>query len=351
MPKTAPRIPDIDLENWMGNLPENIKEKSLTWLSIPGSHNSGTCDLSSEAGNDAFCVNIPMFARPWATCQRFPITYQLEHGIRYLDFRLDFDSTKDRFFITHFLRSKSSPKTCLESVRIFLEEHPKEVVIIDFQHFYHFSDSLKDQFLAGVLDLFESMVCPVPNEDQLLTLAYMQANGFQVVLINRYKACKSCKTPKNLFFSPRDFPTYWPDTDNATEVIDKAKMACRIQHSFGYITQLVLTLQGAKNFVYLDLRNFYKSRMYGKAMTWLHNITGGSQPNIIITDFIDFHNFSFPRAVIKLNYLKEGESLSDLETSHVNVHVESKSLSPVRIEHEQPRLRWIRMRPIVKGGN
>ncbi|BES96249.1 Phosphatidylinositol-specific phospholipase C, X domain containing [Nesidiocoris tenuis] len=311
----------INLSNWMTNLPDDVKKRPLRRLSIPGSHNSGTCDLSRKAGNDAFCMNIPAFARPWSKCQRDTIKTQLEFGIRYLDIRLDFDDTKSAFYITHFLRSKSHPIQCMETVKTFLDAHPEEVVIVDFQHYYHFSLELVDEFLTCVVELFGRKICPVPTDADSLTLQYLQENHYQVLLINRYQCRGESVGNSNLFFRSTDFPTFWPNTDDGEKVIDVAKeVALNRIGSFGYITQLVLTAQGPKNFVYLSLKSFHTSRLWGKAMAWLRSLKGGSQPSIVITDFIDYQNYTFPITVIMLNYLKDGEIIKD------NMSIETASL-------------------------
>lgn len=83
-----------DLENWMGNLPNEIRTKiPLINLSIPGTHDScayGVTSRSKIAPDAEEAVKIlyhfvPCIVRKWAKTQKYSLYEQLENGIRYMN--------------------------------------------------------------------------------------------------------------------------------------------------------------------------------------------------------------------------------------------------------------------------
>ena len=104
-----------DLSNWMRDLPESKQSQSITELIIPGSHNSGTFELSKKlpVGPDESELvqklgNNPILGKltksiiyRWGKCQHCSIVDQLHLGIRYFDFRIG--KVQGNFRILHAL--------------------------------------------------------------------------------------------------------------------------------------------------------------------------------------------------------------------------------------------------------
>lgn len=83
--------PNIDLENWMGRLPEYVRYKvPIIYLAIPGTHNSMTYGItrSSKIAPDAdesirrLHRLFPVIVRRWSKNQKINVTQQLTIGIR-----------------------------------------------------------------------------------------------------------------------------------------------------------------------------------------------------------------------------------------------------------------------------
>ena len=100
-----------------------------------------------------FFFDIPI--AKWSVTQKTNLTTQLQSGIRYFDMRvaiypsncgegIDNSSTNiySCFYIVHGQYANRVIKE-LKVIRNFLQQHPKEVVILDFQHFYKTNDYLK----------------------------------------------------------------------------------------------------------------------------------------------------------------------------------------------------------------
>jgi len=101
---------------WMTALPDDM---SLLNVSIPGTHDTGTCELES--------INFG-----FSKCQNMSISQQLDFGIRYFDLRVDVEILTNTMFITHgglpcILRFD----TVIEKTNDFLKAHPNEVVIFE----------------------------------------------------------------------------------------------------------------------------------------------------------------------------------------------------------------------------
>eukprot|EP00745_Piridium_sociabile_P033934 TRINITY_DN58336_c0_g1_i2.p2 TRINITY_DN58336_c0_g1~~TRINITY_DN58336_c0_g1_i2.p2 ORF type:complete len:140 (-),score=6.11 TRINITY_DN58336_c0_g1_i2:729-1148(-) len=67
----------MTLANWMSKVP-GVADKLLVELSIPGSHDSATCEFPFSTG---------LFVS-WGKCQEMTVGEQLRTGIRYFDLRI-----------------------------------------------------------------------------------------------------------------------------------------------------------------------------------------------------------------------------------------------------------------------
>ncbi|KAK9701858.1 hypothetical protein K7432_011544 [Basidiobolus ranarum] len=119
----AGKLPDApDLTNrsrWMEETAECVpgfKNKKLYEISIPATHNSATY-TTIQAGS------------PWVVCQRHPIYTQLRGGIRSLDFRVCDDSGDSNLWVSHGSLC-SHLINHLEEIKQFLNENPKEIVLV-----------------------------------------------------------------------------------------------------------------------------------------------------------------------------------------------------------------------------
>ncbi|MGA9637853.1 phosphatidylinositol-specific phospholipase C [Flavobacterium sp.] len=106
-----------NMSNWMGALDET---KSLTALSIPGTHDSGA-------------LHEPFFGT--TVCQTLTIDEQLKAGVRYLDIRGR--HIRNNFEIYHREVSQNLTFTdVLNSCKTFLSKNPSETIIMSLKEEY-----------------------------------------------------------------------------------------------------------------------------------------------------------------------------------------------------------------------
>jgi hypothetical protein len=142
------------LANWMGNMGPVIANQTVLDLSLPGSHDTMTYDLSTAMsdgyeGLPSIVTTIlhaltPLvageFIRDQGRTQAMNITEQLEGGVRFIDFRImltsapaleveaEAEAGKD-WYCLHGCQTNHPAKEYLLQVRKWLDDHPKEVVV------------------------------------------------------------------------------------------------------------------------------------------------------------------------------------------------------------------------------
>lgn len=308
--------------SWMNELPEHLHCISLTKIAIPGSHDSFTYDINKS--NDICKVNIPEFLRKFVNCrfvryfiynwsitQTLNVIDQLENGIRYFDIRVASKVERDKrlAFYVHGMYSRNILQY-LEEMKEFLESHRKEVVLLDFNHFYDMFPDDHCQLIENVLDIFGSMVCPVRDLDTL-SLEWMWSNGYQVIIIYH---C-SCDPVHEFLWSASSIRSRWPDKRSCEDVVkflDEEWSREREFPSKFKVYQEVLTPD--TNFILKRIRQNLKEslidlRAFEKFVKWIRSrpsrpeseITK-NQANIFIADFIELNGFA--DAVINLNLVE-----------------------------------------------
>lgn len=127
---TQPNLPynykNFTPGNWMSNFLA-IDALSFAELVLPGAHNSG---VDKKAYYAAPGVSH------WAACQNNSFYYQLTHGARALDLRLEYELGSNgvgTFWFQHNgFRSSRSLENLITSVIRFLQENPDEFIVLDF---------------------------------------------------------------------------------------------------------------------------------------------------------------------------------------------------------------------------
>lgn len=139
----------IPLSDWMAALyppgSEQAGTKLLSDLAIPGSHDSGTFSLDvrmpdEQQGSNCTSWNTlfsldPSLIFAFAVAQTEDLVTQLDGGIRYLDLRIAFTGEAETGWrIVHTFFSAWDLAYTLQTVVDWADEHPNEIVILDFQH-------------------------------------------------------------------------------------------------------------------------------------------------------------------------------------------------------------------------
>eukprot|EP00658_Telonema_sp_P-2_P071898 TRINITY_DN6110_c0_g2_i2.p1 TRINITY_DN6110_c0_g2~~TRINITY_DN6110_c0_g2_i2.p1 ORF type:complete len:567 (-),score=113.09 TRINITY_DN6110_c0_g2_i2:364-2064(-) len=140
---------DLILSDWMGQTMAVIGNQSVLDLSLPGTHDSLTYDLSlvvSDGGIDgeddlsAIAHDLtelgiaPDLITDWirqnAQTQVLNVTEQLDNGIRFIDFRIMYEAVQKEWFGLHMLQTSQPSLDYLHQIREWVDAHPKEIVVL-----------------------------------------------------------------------------------------------------------------------------------------------------------------------------------------------------------------------------
>ncbi|KAF5270660.1 hypothetical protein FQA39_LY01398 [Lamprigera yunnana] len=312
----------INLEFWMTNLPAQLRQWPLINLAIPGSHDSMTANItrSSKLAPDAEVILkrlrwlgpiLRAFMYKWCRTQNLNTVEQLKSGIRYFDLRVATKPGSTYPYFVHGLYSNEIVSS-LNDFRDFVETHPDEVLILDFQHFYSFSDLDHNNLVELINVIFKDKLLPRSNDLKHVSLNFMTSiNKYQVIVIYR-------KGNSELFLWPGNFfPTPWPATVSKADLIQKLDNGLAHRRSdIAYISQFLLTPTN-----WFVFKNFYSSLkkkcvlpLQNTKLDWINRqkIGGEKGINIVIGDFIDIENNQFMIDIIELNFKHSDSSLISL---------------------------------------
>ncbi|NXM39478.1 PLCX3 protein, partial [Gymnorhina tibicen] len=305
--------------DWMAALPGSLHSTPLTNLAIPGSHDSFSfyIDEASPVGPEqpetvqnfvsVFGTVAKKLMRKWLATQTMNFTSQLGAGIRYFDLRI---STKPRdpdneLYFAHGLFS-AKVKEGLEEINAFLAEHPKEVVFLDFNHFYGMQKCHHEKLVQMLKDIYGNKMCPAIFAHEV-TLQYLWEKEHQVLVFYH-----SPVAVEVAFLWPGQMmPAPWANTTDTEKLIQflQASITERRKKGSFFISQVVLTPKASTvvKGVASGLRETITERALPAMMEWVRTQKAGeSGVNIITADFVELGDFI--STVIKLNYaLDEGE--------------------------------------------
>ncbi|XP_041055931.1 PI-PLC X domain-containing protein 1-like isoform X3 [Carcharodon carcharias] len=130
---------------------------------------------------------IPCITRPeiykWCRTQESSITEQLEAGIRFFDLRVAHkpNDTSDHLYFVHGIFTTVTVLEALKEFRLWLETHPKEVVILACRFIDKMNEQQHHELIQEMKDLFGSKVCPKTSVE-LVSLKRLWELGYQVII-------------------------------------------------------------------------------------------------------------------------------------------------------------------------
>ncbi|XP_066596724.1 PI-PLC X domain-containing protein 3 [Prorops nasuta] len=285
-----------NLESWMSLLSPSLKKLPIIQLAIPGSHNSMTYTIMPEndIGPDepAYirmlgCI-CTFAAKPiifnWSITQDSTIIQQLNGGVRYLDLRVATKSASNDFYFLHGLYGEKINKS-LEDILNWLNHHPNEIIILDFQHFYSFSHYDHEKLIKLITNMFHGKLCPVYETFNHITLEWLSSLKNQIILIYR-----DINARNHAYFWPNNFwPTPWPNTTSTDRLIAFLSNNLRSKNdNLGFVSQCLLT----PNFPYVlkhlcgNLRKSLVRSCQTPIYTWINEQCPGKfGMNIVIAGF------------------------------------------------------------------
>lgn len=110
--------------------------------------------------------------------------------LRYFDIRVA--TRESKFYFVHGLFG-ADLQPLLSEVRLFLAQHPGEVVMLDFQHFHGLSEQDHAALVALLKSTFATTLCPMFNYPHNLTLDLLARLKYQVIRYSRSKKMRERK--------------------------------------------------------------------------------------------------------------------------------------------------------------
>ncbi|XP_027715280.1 PI-PLC X domain-containing protein 1 [Vombatus ursinus] len=178
---------------WMSELPPKLWDIPLHHLSIPGSHDTMTYCLNKKSPisqNQSKLLQvlnkvIPCITRPvvlkWSTTQALNINEQLDAGIRYFDLRIAhmIDGSEKNLHFVHLIYTTALVEDTLTDISEWLQNHPKEVVILACRNFEGMTNELHQYLVTCIKNIFGKTLCP---RGELLTLKQLWRHGYRVIV-------------------------------------------------------------------------------------------------------------------------------------------------------------------------
>lgn len=295
--------------NWMGELPDRLRSESLKNIAIPGSHDSFSffldCQSPVASGSPDTVRNLvavfgdaaKKIVHSWSVTQALNFKQQLDLGIRYFDFRISRCPGKEGFYFVHGLHGLGV-SDCLREINDWLNEHPREVIIIDFNHLYCMQEK-HSELISCIEEAFSSKLCP-EMDLEAVTLNVLCDEGWQVITI--YHDETSVKHTN--IWQGTIIHSVWPNTAEAPKmvnILDAHHTRGRPPDKF-YVSQGVLTPTGTT--ILQHIGNNLKGVLAGTAIRntkhFLQDKTiGPTGINIVIADFVEMEQYV--EAVLALN--------------------------------------------------
>jgi len=313
-------------DRWMKDLSHILQDVKLSNIKIPASHDSGTYAIN-DSNSDSYSVditsdpvmaliptlvnifsayhlnttNIKSFVAPWVRTQKCSIVDQLNHGLRHFDLRVCRD-TDLIFKLCHALNAKPVAEELL-AIKAWSDDHPSELISLDFNHLYGFSTLAIHQAFANVtLSILGSENIASELTFNNTYSEFRDANKrFKLFYANSYLAPLLLAEPSSNMVTP------WPNVQN----LDLLKLSlnttlnARSDFSKGFVSQVVLTpsLYMMVNGIVSHPRTFsvedLSKQQYSILSSWLQEFDR-DKINIVNTDF---YYTNFVKDIIKLNYV------------------------------------------------
>ncbi|CAH8543976.1 PI-PLC X domain-containing protein 3 [Schistosoma haematobium] len=315
----------INPRSWMSDLPSHISQKALNLISIPGSHNSFTYSITQRSPPSPdgpifrldTCLPRPFLSRilyPWSVTQSLSLFDQLEAGIRYFDFRIcarqkclnKCKNDESEFYLAHGLYANLL-STELQSILGFLKANPREVLIVDCNHFYNFeTDEQEYCFESTVLKILDNVM--FPYQKNIPTLEELWSAKQQIIFISCHRESPEKIHPK--FWPSSSIKSFWPETVGPRAMIsflnNHIKPHLHRPDNIFSVHQGILT--PTLSFILLHpFSSVHRlAKIAGKYyQQWLNKADQLAGPDGINITLIDFFATTYPtyiRDVVSINY-------------------------------------------------
>lgn len=206
---------------WMSRAIHALGDKRLNQIAIPGTHNSCTYSFTRAS---RYSVDQPglvkwrppwpvsYFIAQWSKTQARSIAQQLKDGIRYFDIRVGHQNKE--FYSCHGMVGDLIPDI-LREVMDFSKRFPREVIILDLNHFYELGSTEHNTLCQFITDTLGTMMWPFSAADMTLNEAF-HANIGPIVIVYHHTEGNAYN-----FFPETALTSPWPNTDNIRTLQEK----------------------------------------------------------------------------------------------------------------------------------
>ncbi|XP_065056281.1 PI-PLC X domain-containing protein 3-like [Rhopilema esculentum] len=306
---------ELDLENWMAQLPTNLQCVPVNKLAIPGSHDSGAfyLDKTSKIAPDeskAITTLVRIFGQcaknivyKWSITQTLSLHQQLANGVRYFDLRVAYEDASKEYCFVHGLYGQAY-QAIFSEMKQFLDKHPKEVVILDFNHLWGFTEKDCSTFLEIIEKSFGDVLYgPGTKSTNCCLKDLWDAKKQIIALYDNEEAIKKNPNfwPRSTIYSP------WYDTANITDLLNHLNGRFDTLKEDCYnVFQAILSPQTSTIVLHLangSLKTTLAENCDKMVSSWLKKVHDEKKKgiNIVICDFVDL--LEFARKVVSLNYM------------------------------------------------
>jgi len=300
--------------SWMESIAEEIANKDLREIVLPGTHDAGSREWQGWGADHL------------VETQNYTINEQLNYGIRYLDFRVTYNSGDNAWIFSHAgWDMEDKVYTALDNIKTFLDRHPKEIVIIDFQHFPEIDDSDDQANLPNLrTKLMNTLgVYMVPFSKgvhtKLQTLWNENKRAIVLMTDSVYNTFSSSQQA-SLWKKSSSIESPWPDAadeEDAIRYLDGKIAAMNsgyASHNYNhynkfYVVQGISTASKSVDSLWdgaNDTNPAVLSILEGNSVPLISNDWRNSPLNIIIMDYVDTVDFVPVVKSMNMDSIKNG---------------------------------------------
>lgn len=321
----------VTTATWMASLAPTLASKPFCNVAMPGTHDSGTYQWNKELGaspDSDLCMSIQnaldgggkgilglgvgsmindrvleiVFDRMCKT-QDLNITDQLNAGIRYLDLRVAWNEEVSGFYTCHGVYCVEL-KVILDQIVAFLAQHKKEIVLLDFNHFYKLQPEHHKALAALITEKCGDKLGIQGQLEPNSTMKEYWDKGVQVVAV--YHDDETQRASNGKLWSRGVLQSPWPNKNQTKDLKESLQGHIKGRNmSKFFVLQGILTPDGElmkQEIMESKGKTSIKSiarRVSGKVVDWVDDEWSRETHNIVIVDF--FQDCSVVPAIIHLN--------------------------------------------------
>lgn len=314
----------IPTVTWMAHLEPSLKAEPLSQVALPGTHDSGTYAWKKELGASpdsdltvtiekkldvlgrlGDCITdgiLKLVFERMCKCQDMSIKDQLEAGIRYLDLRVARHEESNEYYSCHGVFCVNYDEI-LDEIANFLTANPKEIVVLDFNHFYAMDEEHHQAFSAKIVEKLDGKMAIRGEVEANSPVQQYWDKGAQAVCIYHndiYKSTDGKFWHRGVISSP------WPNKNKTDELHENLQERIKARNKdYFFVLQGILTPDGEliKDEILesggeTSIKSI-ASRVSNRVVDWVEDEWKEENHNIVIVDF--FHDCSMVQSILNLN--------------------------------------------------